>query len=333
MFRSFIQDRQRIGLTLAFGSLVCAGTYSALAKSLTPFLSPMSLLILSEGLTAAFIVMTFGLVPLLREFLRMDVRSVALAIVIGFLNSVIAPLLWFSGLAHTSAVNASMLSATEIIFIVIFAGFFLGETLKRAQIIGAMIALIGVLIINVFPDGGAVSIHAGDLLIILGAIVYASGAVLFKRYLSHVMPELTIAIRNVVGVVTVLCVSIMLRHSFVAEVKAFPIDKVLLLIAFAFFSRYLNLTFFYEAIERLSATTLSLIEIGNPLSGIIFASLLLGEGIAPVQVVGGLFILCGLLVEQISLPIVFHYRPFKCFFCFRKRFPSMPLIHSVPRHI
>src|SRR6185295_8473813 len=76
--------------------------------------------------------------------------------------------------------------------------------------------------------------------------------------------------------------------------------KVLLLLAFTFFSRYLNLTFFYEALDRLPATTLSLIEIANPLSGVLFAFLILGETIHSYHVLGAIFIIFGLMIEQTS---------------------------------
>src|SRR3989344_6017215 len=155
---------------LVFCSLVWTGTYGALAKGLTEFLSPMTLLILSEGLTALFIIMTFGLAPLLKEFWRLDGRSLFFAVVIGLLNSVLAPLLWFSGLSHTSAINASMLSSTEVIFTIIFASMFLGESLKRTQVVGAAIVLLGVAVINLLPNffsvGEAAEIHMGDLLIL-----------------------------------------------------------------------------------------------------------------------------------------------------------------------
>ena len=132
------------------------------------------------------------------------------------------------------------------------------------------------MIINFSSSAVAVDVHIGDGLILLGAFFTGAGAVLFKKYLSHVMPELSIAIRNVSGIVIVLVVSLFLPHSFLSEVAAFPIEKVLLLLAFTFFSRYLNLTFFYEGLDRLPATTFSFIELGGPLAGLVFAALILG---------------------------------------------------------
>ena len=54
------KNQYRLGMVLGFGALLWNGTYNALAKGLTPFLSPVTLLLLSETLTALFIILTFG---------------------------------------------------------------------------------------------------------------------------------------------------------------------------------------------------------------------------------------------------------------------------------
>jgi hypothetical protein len=93
LFRN--DNKERLGLMLAFGALVWSGTYNALAKGLTPFLSPLTLLIMSETLTAVFIILTFGLVPLLKRLVKMDKASIRMSIIVGLMNSAVAPLLWF----------------------------------------------------------------------------------------------------------------------------------------------------------------------------------------------------------------------------------------------
>lgn len=314
------RSQYTLGLTLAFGTLLVTGTYNSLAKGLMPFLSPMSLLVLSEALTGVFVIATFGLVPLLREFMKLDGKSLRMCIVIGLLNSAVAPLLWFTGLARTSAVNASILSSVDIIFILIFGYFLMREKIERMRLIGAGVVVSGIFVISLASFGEPISMHIGDLFILAGAMVFALGAVLFKKYLSHVMPELEILIRNVVGVTTVIVVSVLMGYTFVEEVVAFPARKILLLLAFAFFARYLNLTFFYEALERLPVTTFSLIMIASPLSGLLSAVIILGESVQPYQMLGAVVIVFGLLLEQCSLQALesLHHRWSFLHFPFRK---------------
>ncbi len=293
-------SQRRLGYILAFGALIWSGTYNALAKGLTPYLSPVSLLLVSESLTALFIILTFGLVPLYREFKKMDAQSIRISVLLGLVQSAIVPLLWFTGLAKTSAINASILGNADMVFMLIFSWIIFREQVGKMQVVGVLVVILGIIIINVSATGVSTSVHIGDGLILLGAFFSGIGAVFFKKYLSHVMPELSIAIRNISAIIIVLCASLFLPHSFIAEVAAFPIEKVLLLLAFTFFSRYLNLTFFYEGLDRLPATTFSFIELGGPLTGLIFASLILGEQIHSYQILGGIFIIFGMALEQLS---------------------------------
>ncbi len=336
-FRPNDTHERKLGFILAFGALLWTGTYNALAKGLTPFLSPISLLILSEALTAIFIILTFGLVPLVKKLMKMDGKSIRMAIIVGLLNSALCPLLWFTGLSQTSAINASMLSSADVLCVLILGSFLLQEKVSKMQAIGAGIVFIGVVVINVGNIDEGIGIHMGDLMVLSAALISGAGSVLFKKYLSHVMPELAIVIRNIAGIVAILIVTLFIQHSFVAEVQAFPVKKVILLVAFTFFSRYLNLTFYYEALDRLPATTISLIQIAAPLSGLVFAFLILGESIFPYQVLGGIFILFGLILEQVSehslRHLRFHSRLLSIFHLNTKSLSSQQTIQILPKSV
>lgn len=330
---AFQARQRRLGITLAFGSVLWAGTYNALAKGLTPFLSPITLLLISEALTAVFIILTFGLVPLLKELSKLKAKSIRMAIIVGLLNSAIAPLLWFTGLARTSAINASMISTAEILCVMFLGCVILKERISRMQMLGGLTILVGLIIINVSGQGTEFSVHSGDLLVFAGACVSGAGAVLFKKYLSDVMPELAIAIRNVAGVIAVAFLAFFIEISIGAEVAAFPTRLVLLLLAFTFFSRYLNLTCYYEALGRLPASTVSLIEIATPLSGLIFAALILGERIQSNQLLGAVFIVFGLILEQISAQTLSSFRK-KSFFRFLHRHEDPVIVmQTLPKNV
>ncbi|MEQ1849034.1 MAG: DMT family transporter [Candidatus Peribacteraceae bacterium] len=330
------QAEYRLGILLAIGTLVWSGTYSSLAKGLTPFLSPMTLLLASETLTALFILLTFGVVPLVKGFRSLPSRLIIIAACIGVLNSAIAPYLWFSGLTLTTAANASLLSSVEIIWGLALAMLLLGERINSMQVLGMIVVLVGIGVINFGTGAEALTIHKGDVLVILGAVTSGTGAVLFKKYLSHIMPELAILIRNFAGIAVVIMIGFAFSVPLTAEVAAFPLEKVLLLLAFAFFSRYLTLTFFYESLDRLPSTTFSLIQIGSPLAGVLFAALIVGEQIHSYHILGGIFILLGLFIEQMSaarirsLSKVHPLRWVRALHLQRKDQAGLPLL---PKHV
>ncbi len=293
---------------MVFGSLLFEGTYNALAKDITHFLSPLSLVILSEGLTAFFVVATIGLVTLTRELFRANGKQLFTGMLIGILNSALAPYLWFLGLQYTTAVNASILYGSEILFLLFFNYLFLCEKINRTQLQGASIVLAGVVLIATQGFQFGFMIHLGDVLILLANMVFSLGTILFKKNLSHMHPEAALFLRNISGIVTAVFVSTLLDHPFVREISSFPIQYVSSLLAFAFFSRFLNLSFFYGALERLPATTCGLIMNGVPLSGMFFAAVMLHEKVLPYHIVGASLIIMGLMLEQISRDTLVHVK-------------------------
>ncbi len=329
---------KRLGIFLAFGYVLWSGTVNALAKGLTPYLSPVTLLLVSEAMTAIFIILTFGALPLFKLFRTLSFSTICIAAFVGLLNSAIAPYLWFIGLAKTSAINASMISSVDNLFILMCSVLFLHERVTRMQVIGGATVLIGVLFIHSASAHSFQFINTGNLYIILSTIFVSIGVVCYKKYLSHVMPELAIVIRNISAFVLVGIASIAMDVPLIEEVSSFPLELVLLLLAFTFFSRYLNLTFYYEALDRLPVTTLSLITIATPLSSMIFAVLLLDEHVYSYQIVGAVFIILGLLVENGSFK---HGRLFSFFgrftsllqhFSFKTK-RNTSFIHGIPKHV
>jgi drug/metabolite transporter (DMT)-like permease len=202
------------------------------------------------------------------------------------------------------------------------------------QIVGGLVVLSGVIVVNVASLDASASVNIGDFLILTGVGAGALGAVLFKRYLSHVMPELAVAIRNITAIVIVASFSSFLDHGFLRELASFPAEKVVLLLAFGFFSRYINLTCFYEALNRLPATTLSLLEIANPLFGMFFAVLLLGESLYAYHVIGAGLMVLGLVIEQMSETTLakFQYQSLIVRFVMRDKNPMTHLLTRITRH-
>jgi drug/metabolite transporter (DMT)-like permease len=308
MFFFSSHKQLNLGYVFAIGSLLSGGSFNALAKDLTPYLSPFSLLFLSEFLTCLFIILSFGFFPLLRAFRSLSWTSVFWAGVVGLCNSVLSPLLWYTGLSSTSASNASILSCVDIIMILFASRILLHESIERMQYIGVSIILCGILAMNIQTNAHPLFVlNAGDFLLITSGFVSGIGVVIYKKYLSAVMPELAILIRTTLAATCVgAFILLSSGHSLRGDLSVFPVTKIISLLVFAFFARYINLTFFYQALDRLPAHTLSMIQIVSPLSGLFFAWLLLHESLQYNQVFGVILILLGVFVEHFGKPLSSH---------------------------
>ncbi len=297
-FLSTKKNEESLGVTLAFGSLLLQGTYVALAKGLTDVLSPISLLIISEALVACFVIVTIGLLPLMRILFRARGKELFWAFSVGVISSGIAPFLWYKGLQETTAVNASILSAAKIVFALMLCHVILKEGMKKYQIVGSAIVFLGIIFSAVANT--SFGLFVGDIYIIAASFVFAFGTVLFKKHLHSLDPEAALFVRAMSGVFFGIVLSAFIAHPYIVEVRAFPMEKFVFLLSFVFFARFLNLTFFYAALDRTSAVKVSLITEATPLSSMVFAFLLLGESIEVHHIIGGLLIVFGLILEEVS---------------------------------
>ena len=80
---------------------------------------------------------------LIRQIARLSQKQLLVGLLVGVLNSGIAPFLWFTGLKYTTAVNAQCCRRRSF-FVLMYGKLFLRESLNRMQVIGAGIALCGV---------------------------------------------------------------------------------------------------------------------------------------------------------------------------------------------
>ena len=97
---------------------------------------------------------------------------------IAFIASTLQYGLTFSGLALIDATPAVLLVQSEVIFGLIIAALMLGENPNRQQIIGMVVAIIGVIVILGAPSLG--DDYFGMMLVLSGAFIWSFGQVMVR---------------------------------------------------------------------------------------------------------------------------------------------------------
>ncbi len=289
-----------IGWIALFICIFSASTYNAFAKTLTGSLSPLTLFFLSELLTGFFVVLSYGVMPILRSIAKIKKRSILPLICIGFTNGTIAPLLLFPGLRMSSAVNASLFGNMEMMFLIILAVFVLKEKFRREHFLSVSTMLAGMLIIALRGFTEGLHFYPGDALLVLSSLSFATGSIIFRKYLHRTEPHLILFVRATVAVSCYFLISPFLSHPLIEEIKLFPLALLPVLIGFAFISRFLNIFSFYEALDRLPVTVVSLFSNLTVVSSILFASWMLGEPIFGYHILGGALLILGALILEIA---------------------------------
>lgn len=276
--------------------ILASSTHNSFSKALTEALSPLSIVFLSEFLTAFFIFLSFGTLPTIRTLLHVHQKEIAPLLLFGILNGIIAPFFLFTGLQYTTAVNGELFGRWEVIAFIFFGYFLLGERhFTRTHLLAGIIIALGILTVTLEGFQKSFSFHIGDLLIVLAMSVYACGATVFKRFLSRVQPQVAIVGRSLIAMMAFFLLSPFHQHPLLAELRLFPFELLPVLIGFGAISRFLHLLSFYEAIEHLPVSTVSLVSTLNIVGGVTFAHLYLGESVLWYHFTGGALIVLGTL--------------------------------------
>jgi drug/metabolite transporter (DMT)-like permease len=286
---------------IALSVAILAGSTSVtFATALAGALSPLSMLFISEALTMLFTVLSFGLFPILRRISRLKRKHMLPILFVGLSNSVVAPLLAFTGLRMTGPINAELFMRAEDIFLILLAVAFLGERLKKQHIIGALCVLLGVAVVTLRGFSETITLSRGDTYIILASMLYACGGILYKKKLHKVEPELMIFCRTCVALSVFFLSAPFMHHTLLEELKHFPTELIVALLGYGFLARFVNLFSFYESIERLPVRTVSLLLNLGLIGSIAFAHVYLGAEILPFHLAGAGFILIGSVLMEIE---------------------------------
>lgn len=293
-----LSDKAVGGVSLAI-SIIAGSTFGAFGKALTGAFSSLSLLFVSEVLTAFFVLFTFGVVPLFRNYAKLSRHDVLWMLIVGFFNGVVGPFLLFAGLALTTAVNAGFISNMQMVFMVILAAVILKEKVGRVHVTAIATIFIGMLVISLkgFSDG--LSLQQGDLLVIGSTLAFAIGSVYYRKELAHIPPQIALFARSMVAVVAFLVITPFIAHPFAEEIGMFPLALIPALIGFGFISRFLSSVSYYEALDKISITTVSLLGSLTIIGNAVFSYFYLGEPIEWYHYAGGAFIILGSLLLEL----------------------------------
>ena len=212
---------------------------------------------------------------------------------IGLIGGSIPFLLFFQGLALTSAANSSFIHKTMFVWVALMAAPLLGERMGRRLLPVAVLLLLGnALLLKLLPGGS--SFQFGDLLILAATLLWAGENVLSKHVLRTIPPKIVALGRMGIGSLVILGVLIAtgklalisqlppLHLGWVALTALFPLGYVLT---------------WYAGLREIKVTTAtSILLLGSPVTTLLvaFQSGLLPsfpQGLGIALILGGLAVL------------------------------------------
>lgn len=262
-------------------------------------MAPLFLIFVSELLTALFITFSFGLVPTVHTIRSLHRSEILAMLTLGLLAGVLGPLLFFTGISYTSAINAGFFARFEMIFLIALAHFFLGEKITRVHWIGGATILSGILMIALRGFTDSINFRIGDAIIIAGVLCYCSAHIVYRAHLRTLQPHVPLFVRSLCAISAFFIISPFIRVPLIEHFNAIPFEIIPTLIGFALFSRFLSSMTFYQAVDRLPMTTISLTLSLTIIGSTLFSSLYLGEKILWYHIAGAALVILGNTLVEI----------------------------------
>ncbi len=246
-------------------------------------------------------VIILGFAALARRQLTWPGRgNLAYFALLGFIGIAFHQWLQSTGLKTAQATTTAWIVATTPIFIALLGWLVLRERLRRIQVAGIFLAVIGVLLVVTNGDLAALSAGnfgaPGDFLILLSAPNWAVFSILSRRSLQRFPAAQVIFYAMALG--WLFTTFLFLAGPGMSDLARLSLAGWAGVIFLGVFCSGLAYIFWFDALQVLPVAQVGAFVYLEPFITVVVAALLLGEVILPVSLVGGATILLGVWLVQ-----------------------------------
>jgi drug/metabolite transporter (DMT)-like permease len=287
----------RIYLLLLLAIVLWGGSPVA-GKLAVREIPPVTVGVLRYGAASLVLFALFGSrLPAWRELHR---RERWLLVSVGALGTFLNHILFYVGLVLAPASHGAILSpTTSPIWTMLLAARFGGERVTRAQILGMMLCLIGVVLVA-RPGSSAVAVTGmvllGDGLLLMSGLAWGAYSFLTKVAMRRLSAMATLAYGMAIGSVLLVPVALLERPWGSLAGASFEAWGSVLYVTVA---ATLLASFWWSlAIQRVGAGRTAVIGNLTPVFGVLLSWAVLGERLTPPQFLGGLLTVAGVWVCQ-----------------------------------
>lgn len=280
-----------LGFVFCGLAMVTVATIVIAAKLIGQGLPPFTAAVLRFSLALPVFAVWMAVVG--HRLPRLDRASWLLLTVQAALGSVGYMVLVILGTRLTSAATAGVISGSLTAMVALLAWIALGERPQRAQVLAIGLALVGV---GLVTAGEGVTLSADALLgngLILSAVAAEAAFLLLnKRLRAPIPPVVQSALMTGLGLL------LSVPGALWEQAWLTPVSDAALLsvVWYAAVPTVLGFVFWYAGAARLSGAEAALATAVLPVASLALAAIVLGEAIAPAQVLGMLAVLVAVVV-------------------------------------
>ncbi|WP_373231143.1 DMT family transporter [Cohnella sp.] len=201
-------------------------------------------------------------------------------------------LLWMESLSYTSIASSTIILALEPVFVMVGAYMVFKDRANKIAILGLVIALAGAFCVGFGDIGLSQTAFTGDVLSFLGTLAVAINMLIAKRILSRIPSYLYSLI---VFTITFACFAVY-NLALGTSLTNYPSTEWLFFLLLAIVPTVFGHMIFNWLLQYVKPTTISMSVLAEPVGASILGMIIFREMITDFQLVGGVFIMIGLLL-------------------------------------
>ena len=282
-------DETTIGGLLVFAAEAGFGTLAIFGKlAAAAGLSTSTLLLFRFVVATITVWAVFGF---RRRAQLLSGRALWIALAIGTMYGVMNGL-FFEGLASLSAGLTAIVFYTYPVHVFVLTTVALDERVTRLKMLALGVAVAGVgLIVGANPTGADLF---GIVLVLLAAVAYAIYTTGIRTTLSSVDAGTLTATALLATTLSILPYGVLTGGLSVPV----GIEQWLIVFGIGLIGTAAPIVLFFRGLDRIEASHASIIGTSEPMVTVLLGVALLDETITPIVILGGGFVLCGVLLIQ-----------------------------------
>lgn len=287
-----------IYIKLILTAFFWGGTFIA-GKGLSGQVDPFSAAFLRFAIASFFlfflVIKTEGRLPAINKKQSVSIFFAGLTGIFAY------NILFFTGLTMINANRASLIIATNPIFISLAAALFFKEHLTRFKICGLILSVSGALVIisggnpaEIFRTG----IGKGDLAIFGCVASWVSYSILGKPLMKDFSPLVSVCYSSLAG--TVLLLPPALFNGVFAAIPGYGVQEWGSLFYLGFFGTVLGFYWYYQGIQSIGPMKSGVFINFVPVSALILAYFILNEPVTREIILGAVLVVTGVYLTNTS---------------------------------
>ena len=203
-------------------------------------------------------------------------------------------LFFFFGLNFINANRASLIIATNPIFISVFSALLFKESLTAGKVIGLVLSVSGAM--TIISNGHPwvqfqTGIGAGELAILGCVLSWVSYSLLAKPMMAALSPVAAVCYSSVAGTVMLFFPAV--YDGLFQALPGYTLQHWAGLFYLGFFGTVLGFFWYYQGIQKIGPTRAGVFINFVPVSAVVLSFVILNEPVTPALAVGAVLVLSG----------------------------------------